>query len=318
MTKKVVVMGGGNGTAKVLRALKIYPEYSISAVVSVSDSGGSSGRLRERLGVLPPGDILRAVLALSRHEYEDLKQIFYSTRFADTGELSGHNLGNLFLAFSSQFSGSMPHAIRALEQAVEAQGRVYPATLDSISLVAELSNGETVYTEGDIDRPSYDRALKIKKVWTEPEGALYEEAEKAIEAANYIICGPGSLYASIVATFLVGGMREAVAKSQAKIIYIAGNAYETTGETGPETLSGYVRELASYLPRRIDAVVYNNHELSEHEREAYEQEDWAVFPGDAQNISEYNVIQQDFEREWPEAPGLDPVKLGAVLRQILV
>lgn len=313
----VVVIGGGNGGAKSLRALKDFPDISISGVISVSDSGGSSGRLREEFNTLPPGDILRAVLSLSRHDYGILKRIFYKLRFEGVGKLTKHNLGNLFLILSEQYDGNIINAIRALEQSVEAAGHVYPVTLDKTHLVAELTNGDIVKTEAAIDEPQYDRSLKIKRVWLDPNGGVYDGARTAIEQADYIILGPGSLYTSIVATLLPKGVREAISRSKAKIIYVAGNSYTITGETGPERLSDFVKELQVYVPRKIDFVVHNNHVHNDAERAAYVEREWKPFEVDLENIPDYTVAQDDFERDLSDAPGLDPVKLGNILHRFI-
>lgn len=316
-SKRVVVIGGGNGGAKSLRALKDFSDISISGVISVSDSGGSSGRLREEFNTLPPGDILRAVLSLSRHDYGILKRIFYKLRFTDAGKLTKHNLGNLFLILSEQYDGNIINAIRALEQSVEAAGHVYPVTLDKTHLAVELSNGDMVKTEGVIDEPSYGRSLKIKRAWLDPDGEIFEDARHVIEEADYIVIGPGSLYTSIVATLLPRGVREAIDRSKAKIIYVAGNSYTVTGETGPERLSDFVKELQVYVPRKIDYVVHNNHVHNDAERAAYVGREWKPFEVDPENIPDYTVIQDDFERDLSDAPGLDSTKLGNILHRII-
>lgn len=313
--KKIVVVGGGNGSAISIRALKQYADiFDISAVISMSDSGGSSGRLREEFKTLPPGDILRAVLAMSKYDYKILKQIFYINRFAGVGKLDNHNLGNLFIILSEKYGGDFIQAIRALEQSVEAIGHVFPATLNKTDLIAELSNGKIVRQEAKIDRPNYDKNLKIKKVWLEPDGKIDSNAKQAIDRADAIILGPGSLYCSIVAALLPVGIKEAIAGSKAKLIYIAGNAYETNGETGPEKLSDFVVELQKYLPRRIDAVVFNDIKLSKKQRQLYKERKWAQIEKDSKNLSGYKLIGADF---MDKEGLLDSEKLGIILKKII-
>ena len=262
--KKIVVIGGGNGSALCLEGLKKYAnKFDISAVISMSDSGGSSGRLRKEFNTLPPGDIMRAILSLSKYDYKMLRQIFYKPRFQNTGKLDSHNLGNLFLTLMSQYSGNFLLALEALSQSVEAQGKVYPVTLASANLVAELDNGDIIKTEAFIDNPSYNRGLKIKRVWLEPKCQAYEEAVKVIQSADCIVLSPGSLYTSLIATLLPNGIKEAIDKNKkAKIIYVAGNAYRLDGETGPERLSDFGLQMERYLPRKIDLVIRNNHSLN--------------------------------------------------------
>jgi len=312
---KIVVVGGGNGSAISINAIKkINSELEISAVVSMSDSTGSTGRLRQEFNTLPPGDVMRAVLAMSPFPFPMLKKIFYRNRFENVGKLDNHNLGNLFLVLGEQYSGDYVKSIRALEQAIDAVGHVYPVTLQVNDLVGELDNGEIVKTEGELDQPKYDKNLRIKKVWLEPEAKIYEDAAKVLEEADYIILGPGSLYTSIVATTLAKGFKEAVEKSNAKLIYIAGNARHTNGETGPKKVSEAVDELGSYLPRKLDLVVYNNHQLNKEEQEMYDSRGWETIPCDKENC-ECEVVQGDFERS---GGGLCDEKLGGILRKIIM
>ena len=315
MKKKVVVIGGGNGSAIALVALKRYAElFDISAVISMSDSTGSSGRLRDELGALPPGDIMRSVLALSRYNYRLLKKIFYTTRFEGAEKLGGHNIGNLFLSLSASHGGNFMDAVKAFGQGLAVVGQSYPSTLDSTDLVAELSNGEIVRTEGSIDRPKYDRSLKIKRLWLEPEGKAYPEAVRSITEADWILLSPGDLYTSVVAALLPKGIREAIDKSKARLIYIAGNARHEDGATGPETLSGFVAALENYLPRPIDTILYCDHKQTEAEKEFYARKKWKIFPFDVENLPGRDVRGCDFERD---GGGLSSVKLGRLLKEMI-
>lgn len=313
---KAVVIGGGNGSAITTRALKQNLDlFEISTVVSMSDSGGSSGRLRAEFNTLPPGDILRAILALSSVcEYKKLKRIFYQVRFADVGKLTGHNLGNLFLVLAEKYAGDYISAVRALEQAVEAVGHAYPVTLDRTDLAVELNNGQIVKTEGVIDRPDYDRNLKIRRAWLEPAGQVYLGAKEVIEHADYIFLGPGSLYCSIVATLLTNGVREAMVASAAKLVYVTGNAYEIDGESGPTKLSDFIEQLERYLPRRLDLVVYNNAKLTSEQTEKYVKKRWNLIEFDQANLSGFNIIVGDYEKE---DGGLSKEKLGEILKKIV-
>jgi uncharacterized cofD-like protein len=316
MKKKIVVIGGGNGSALCLEGLKKYSgKFDISAVISMSDSGGSSGRLRKEFNTLPPGDIMRAILSLSKYDYKMLRQIFYKPRFKNTGKLDSHNLGNLFLTLMSQYSGDFLLALEALSQSVEAQGKVYPVTLASANLVAELTNGDIIKTEAFIDNPSYNRGLKIKRVWLEPDCQAYEEAVKAIESADYIILSPGSLYTSLIATLLPKGIKEAVAKNrQAKLIYVAGNAYRLDGETGPERLSDFVLQMEKYLPRQIDLVIRNNHSLNGKQKQFYKSQKWGVLRFDKENLRGKKINSLDLEAA---DGGLSPAKLAIALSGIV-
>ena len=315
--RQVVIFGGGNGSATTLRAMKRSADiFNLSAVVSMADSGGSSGRLRQEFNTLPAGDVLRAILALSSYGYRTvLRPMFYKNRFTGLEKLDGHNLGNLFLVLTAQYcGGDFVSAMRALEQAVAAQGTVYPATLDPAHLAAELDNGDIVRTEAALDHPAYDRAHVIKRVWLEPETAAYPGAIRAIEKADFLLFGPGSLYTSVIASLLPRGFKEAMARSKAKTIYIAGNKYELDGETGPTALHDFVSQLEQYLPRPIDAVVFNKVTLTPVQQEHYKEKGWAMIEYDPDRLREYLVYAEPFERQ---SGGLSADRLGRLLREAM-
>jgi len=211
--KKIVVIGGGNGSAICLEGLKKFAsKFNISAVISTSDSGGSSGRLRKELKTLPPGDILRAILSLSKYDYQELRRVFYSPRFKNCGKLDSHNVGNLFLTLATKYCGNFLYALDALSYSVQAQGKVYPVTLQNVDLVAELDNGKIVRTEEFIDVPKYNRGWKIKKIWLEPSCKAHAKAMETIVSADFIALAPGSLYTSLIAALLPKGIKEAIEK----------------------------------------------------------------------------------------------------------
>ena len=316
MKKKIVVIGGGNGSAICLEALKKYAdEFDISAVVSMSDSGGSSGKLRKEFKTSPPGDIMRAILSLSKYDYQSLRKVFYWPRFKNAGKLNSHNVGNLFLVLATKYCGNFLYALDALSYSVQAQGKVYPVTLRIVDLVAELENGKVVRMEEFIDNPRYNRGWKIKKVWLEPSCGAYSEAVKAIEKADRIVLAPGSLYTSLIAALLPKGIKEAIAKNKkSKIIYVAGNAYRLDGETGPEKLSDMILQLERYLPRKIDLAVHNNHKLDKKQKAVYKEKKWGVFEFDKEKLQNTRVRSVGFEKA---EGGLNPIKLGRVLRIVL-
>lgn len=315
--KKIVTISGGNGGATTIQALKENKElFDITAIINATDSGGSSGRLREEFNTLPAGDILRATLAMSGvYDYKILKELFYKKRYSNIGKLDNHNLGNLFLVLSAQYAGDFVSAISALEQSVEAVGHVYPVTLGKAHLVAELENGDIVHTEAEIDRPSYDRRIKIKKLRLDSSPEIYPPAATAIEEADYIIFGPGSLYCSVIATMLPTGFIEAVVNSKAKLIYLAGSKYELDGETGPTTLCDSLYALEEYLPRRIDTVIFNKHSLNDKQKEYYREKKWGSMEFDPDCIKGPKIVAKDFEKE---KGGLDVELLGVILKEELV
>ncbi len=283
--KKVVAIGGGNGTALTLRGLKAYlDKLELSAVVAVTDSGGANGELSRRLKVLPSADILRAVLALSPYDYKLLHKIFRDNRFSE-GNFKGHYLGNLFLMLTAKEENDYVRSVRHLEEAVEACGRVYPSTLQFTTLCVELNDKTQLRGEAEIDRPTYDRSKKIVRAWISPEVEAYRESIAQIKSADYVILGPGSLYTSIIPNLLPQGVSAALQESRAKLLYVVGKGYELEGETGPETLSGMVNTLRSYLLRDLEAVIYHrNSALSEIEKEHYTKKRWAPLQLDPENV----------------------------------
>lgn len=313
MKKKIVTISGGNGSAIGLNAFKkLIDDFIISSVVSMSDSGGSSGRLREEFNTLPSGDILRAVLSLSPYDYPILKKIFHTNRFSENEKLSGHNLGNLFLTLVGEYTGDFVSGVRALEQAVEAVGHVYPNTIDKTDLVAEYSDGSVVKGETKIDLPDRIDDIFIQKVYLEPEAEIFPETKKIIEEADYIFIGPGSLYTSVIATLLPTGIQEAIKNSQAKLIYIAGNAREKNGEKGPKVFSEFVKTLEKYLPRSLDFIIRNSHQFNEMEKKKYEERGWEETPFDPENLPGRKIILADYERF---GGGLCPDKLREIIKK---
>lgn len=244
--KKVVVIGGGSGTYQVLTGLKKYP-LEISAVISMCDSGGSTGRLRKELGILPPGDVRRAILALSDLPFaqKTLEEVF-DFRFGGDGSLSGHSLGNILLAALTQITGSMDRAIEEAARILNASGKVYPVTLDKSNLVAVLADGTKVFGETNIDRRKIKPSLPISKIYLSPKARVFKDASLAIKKADLIVLGPGDLYTSIIPTLLVDGMVDAIADSRAKLCYVV-NLVTKKGETDNYRASNFVAEIEKYL-----------------------------------------------------------------------
>lgn len=312
--KKVVILGGGNGGSISIRALKNNSAISLSAVIAMSDSGSSSGALRAELGVLPPGDILRAILAMSRYDYNLLKRIFYDTRYNGKGKLQGFGIGHLFLGLTEKYNGGIMAAVEILAQALEAVGPVFPVTVESSDLCAELASGEIIIGEHQIDRPTYDRNLVTNRVWLQPTPQIFELAKRAIIDADYIIIGPGSFYTSLIATLLPEGMKEAIRESRAKLIFIAGNAIESNGEVGPKSLSEFVNKLHDYLPRGLDLVISNTAKLNSVQAKYYQAKNWKKTVIDEENIK-VPVLAGDFESA---AGGLSPEQLEKILGPVLI
>ncbi len=253
--KKVVVIGGGTGTYQVLSGLKKY-DLDISAVISMCDSGGSTGRLRRELGILPPGDVRRAILALSDLPFaqKTLEELF-NFRFKEGASLKGHSVGNILLAALTQITGSMDKAIEEASRILQANGKVYPVTLDKTNLVAILADGTRIYGEKNIDQREIKLDIPIKKVYLRPSAQIYTKAARVIEDSDLVIIAPGDLYTSIIPVLLVKGVNEAVLASSAKLAYVV-NLMTKREETAGFKASDFVREIRLYLGRASDRLNY--------------------------------------------------------------
>jgi uncharacterized cofD-like protein len=268
--KKIVVIGGGTGSYTVLRGLKKFP-LAITAVVSMFDSGGSSGQLRDEFGVLPPGDVRRCLVALSDGEREAVLRDLFNYRF-EKGSFLGHNFGNIFLTAIADILGDQAEAIKKAGELLNINGRVFPVSLTDAHLHATLENGQEIVGETNIDVPKHDGGLRIKKVFLKPSAVLYKEAKKAILEADAVIIGPGDLYTSIIPNLLVKGMGDALRKSRAKKIYVA-NLMTKYGETNGYVASDFVSELLKYSGlKKFDAVICNSAKIPPSYVKKYEKE----------------------------------------------
>ncbi|MBT4153352.1 MAG: YvcK family protein [Candidatus Magasanikbacteria bacterium] len=314
--KKVVIFGGANGTGLSVRGLKKHADVlDITAVVSMSDSGRSSGKVRDELGELPPADVLRVIIAGSSYEYYLLKEIFYTKRFTTDKKIAGLNIGTLLIALGAKYTGDIVPIIQDLSEMLECQVQVLPATLTLTELHARLDDGRELHSEGDIDCPQEDCGEHlIEKVWLDPTGPMYSGAVQAVKDADVIITGPGDLYSSNIASILAEGTMQAIEQSHAKLVYIAGNKYSINGEPAPRSLSERVSALEKYLPRPVDVVLYNTHELGHVEKEKYAARNWGLLDFDVHNITDRRVIGVEIERK---GGGIDPDKLGNALMQIM-
>ncbi|MDN4608608.1 gluconeogenesis factor YvcK family protein [Sporosarcina highlanderae] len=250
--KKIVVFGGGTGLSTMLRGLKNYP-VELTAVVTVADDGGSSGRLLDQYNIPPPGDIRQVMAALS--DVEPLIERMFQYRFTTSDDLRGHSLGNLMLAALTDITGDFARAVEKMSQVLNIKGKILPAANQKITLHAELDDGTIVTGESKI--PGYGR--KIRKVYISPqEVEPLPETVKSIEEADLIIFGPGSLYTSILPTILVRGIRDAMLTCKAKRVYI-NNLTTQEGETYQYTASEHVLALFDHAGSKfIDTILLNN------------------------------------------------------------
>ncbi len=259
--EKIVVIGGGTGSFNVLCGLKNYP-VDLTAVVAMMDSGGSTGRLRDEFGVLPPGDLRRCLVALSS-DTGFLRSLF-EYRFNKGSGLSGHSFGNLFLTVLRDLTGSEAAAVREAARILNVQGQVLPVTLDDCQLGVVLENGQSIVGETNINIPKYDPRLRIKSFFIVPRARIYKDAEAAILGADKIVIGPGDLYTSILPNIGVVGVKPAIRRSRAHVVYVC-NIMTKAGETLGYKASDFVRELEHYLGRGVvRTVVCNNQKPPAH------------------------------------------------------
>lgn len=290
---KIVAIGGGTGLSTMLRGLKHYTP-NITAVVTVADDGGGSGVLRETLGMLPPGDIRNCLLALAHTEpvMEELMEY----RFKE-GMLKGQSFGNLFIAAMNGISGSFVEAIRRMSDVLAVTGRVLPVTLSNIKLAAELENGFIIEGESNITKREKYRDVPVKRVYIQPQDVMpLDEAINAIDEADAIILGPGSLYTSIIPNLLVKDIVRHIESSKGVKIYIS-NIMTQPGETTGYSLSDHIEAIQKYSRKRIvDFVVVNNGVIPDWLYDKYVEDGAELVRTDADRISELGigVIEDDF------------------------
>ena len=252
---KIVVVGGGTGLSTMLRGLKKYTN-NITAIVTVGDDGGGSGKIREDFGMLPPGDIRNCILALA--DTEPIMEKLLQYRFKE-GSLEGQSFGNLFLAAMAGISDNFEEAVQRMSSVLAVTGKVLPVTLDDMKLVAILENGDKIDGESRIPDEAIARKSKIKKLMINPKNAKpLVDALKAIEEADAIIMGPGSLYTSIIPNMLVTDIADTICNSDAIKIYIS-NIMTQPGETDDFAASDHLRTLINYGGKKcVQYVIANN------------------------------------------------------------
>ena len=251
---RIVAVGGGTGLSMLLSGAKNITN-NLTAIVSVGDDGGSSGRLREEMGILPPGDIRHCITALA--DDEDLVNKLFKYRFTNGEGLEGHSFGNLFLTALYEITGDMVSAVRASSRVLSIRGRVLPATLDDMKLVAEMEDGRIIHGESTIP----EAHGKIKRLFTEPANCkALPDVIQAIRDAELIILGPGSLYTSVIPNLLVKEISEEIIKSKAKKIYVC-NIMTQPGETDNYTVSDHLKALIQHAGSNkiVDAVLVNDY-----------------------------------------------------------
>lgn len=311
---RIVVIGGGTGLPVLLRGLKQYP-VDITAIVTVADDGGSSGRLREDLHIPPPGDIRNVLASLS--DVEPLVEEMFQHRFKTSNELSGHSLGNLILAAMTSITGNFVHAIQEMSKILNVHGKVLPAANQSVVLHAEMEDGTIVSGESKIPYSG----KRIKKVFMTPENIFpLPESIQAIRQADLIIMGPGSLYTSILPNLLVPRLGDELCRSHAKKVYIC-NLMTQAGETHGYTASEHVKAIYDHMSCAfINTILVNNEEIPQHIQLRYNEELADPVRYDLPELFELGleVVHADIAYQEKGALRHDPKKVAKILYNLLL
>jgi uncharacterized cofD-like protein len=247
-------VGGGTGLPSLLGGLKTNPWLNLNAVVTMFDSGGSSGQLRDELGVLPPGDVLKCALALARNEGEARRVLLARLPTLEHHErLAGHTGGNLLLSMMEQYSGDFLAAVDALRALLGCKGRVWPVSVEPASVCAEYGEGSETRGEVEVDA-GQSRGHQVKRLWLEPEVSIHPVVAQAIRSFDAVIIGPGSFFTSLMPPLLVRGVREALADMRGPIILISNLLTEGRGMKG-FTAAEAARWVARAINRPVDVVI---------------------------------------------------------------
>lgn len=311
---RIVIIGGGTGLSVLLRGLKKFP-VDITAIVTVADDGGSSGRLRDDLQIPPPGDVRNVLAALS--EVEPLVEEMFQHRFKTKNELSGHSLGNLILAAMTSITGNFVHAIQEMSKVLNVHGKVLPAANQGVVLHAELEDGTIVSGESKIPFSG----KKIKKVFLTPEKIdPLPESLQAINQADLIIIGPGSLYTSILPNLLVPELGNAVCTAKAKKVYIC-NLMTQAGETLDYTASDHVKAIYDHMNKQfIDTILVNNKPIPLEIQQLYQREFASPVDYDVQNLLDMGMelLQDEFVSLQDNVIRHDTNKVAQIIYDLLM
>jgi len=313
-------MGGGSGQFVLLSGLRDVEWVELTAVVSMMDSGGSTGRLRDELGILPPGDVLKCILALSPQR--DVVRTLLLKRFQGNGRLEGHNAGNMLLTMLSSYTGSFPAGIRALAQILDVRGTILPVTVDRATLVAELTDGSHIYGERAIDVPRGTQREKIKSVFLVPHHsddiAVYPAVLEAIAAADYVILGPGDLFTSIIPNLVVPGVKQALMETSARLCYVL-NMMTKFGETHHFSARDFVETIEQGVGRTVDGVIYTTTRPREEilDRYAAQKSEFVAVEHPEEWAGSRNLYGCDLLDTGGDIARHDPKKLASLIERII-
>jgi uncharacterized cofD-like protein len=291
---RVGCFGGGTGLPSLLGGLKNNPWVDPHAVVTMFDSGGSSGQLRDELGVLPPGDVLKCALALARNEREAREILLARLPMLENGRLAGHTGGNLLLSMMEQYTGGdFLAAVDGLRALLGCRGHVWPITVERSTLCAEHHDGSETRGEVNVDAGQAG-GRSVGRLWLDPPVSIHPAVAAAIRSLDAIVIGPGSFFTSLLPIFLVDGCREAIADVRGPVIYIANLLTEGQGMAG-FTAADAVRQLSRAICRPVDIVIYNTDSPSQSTLDRYALEHKVPLPL-GELPAECQVIEGDFWR----------------------
>ena len=306
---RIVTVGGGTGLSVLLSGLKNYSS-NISAIVTVADNGGSSGRLRQQFDVLPPGDIRNCLVALA--DAPVLMRDLFQFRFDKNSEFSGHSFGNLFLMVMSRLTGDFEKAIKETSKVLALRGQVIPSTLEDVTLVAYYYDGSTVVGEDQIPKA---RKTINRVSLTPQQPAATPDALKAIREAQIIVLGPGSLYTSIIPNLLIKEITREIAESEAIKVYVC-NVMTQPGETDGYSVCDHIKALVSHShPRILDYCVVNNGEEPPEILRRYSQDNSVFVINDRKKVESlgYRLVEEDFSMIADGVIRHDPEKLAKII-----
>ena len=323
--RSVVTIGGGTGSFVVLSGLKNY-EIDLSAIVAMTDSGGSTGKLRDQLGVLPPGDLRQALIALS--ESSEIWRKLFTYRF-ETGDLEGHNFGNIFLSAIEKITDSNQEAIDRAADILQTGGRVIPITFDDCTLCAKYEDGSIVEGEASIDGEE-KRGVKIEGLFLKPSANINLEAKRVLERTDGLVLGPGDLYTSIIPNLVVSGVSETLQYVKAKKILVV-NLMAKVGQTEGFKVSDFINEIEKYTGEGfLNYVVVNSRKPSKKLIERYREIDRADLIEDdvggtyrsakiirADILSDYAYKRSSVDKVKRSLIRHDPDKLAKVIYKLI-
>lgn len=287
----ITVIGGGTGTSVVLSGLKQTRKCKLNAIVVVSDSGGSTGRLRDEFGFLPVGDLRQCLVALADGEFQEEVRDVLLYRFNKGNGLTGHNLGNLILTALEDLHQTPGKAIETAGRIFRIDGNVYPITERNVNLVIEYKNGLVKIGESNLDDPNLG-GQKITAIKLSPRASLYKKAAKAIHEADLIVLGPGDLYGSLLPNTLVRGFKSTLRQSKARFIYIV-NLMTHYSQTHGMSASDHIREVTRYCGRKPDSVIINTKPIPSAVLTHYASQKEFPVKDDVNRADGYHIIRQD-------------------------